>query len=214
LKSEAFSGQPNIVEAILADANGFHYDVVVYIGRFQPFHLGHLILLLRALRLGKTVILVLGSDSNERTLKNPLLALERALMVSLSLPADAAQRVRFVAVPDCQTNDEWVAAVQEAVARRARGARRVALLGHFKDESSYYLNHFPDWRLESVERANELDATAVRNVMFDLAVPIQARLTKLRDMMPAGALPFLKDWMETADFELLAMEHVARVAAT
>lgn len=197
-------------EKLLPAANDYPYDVVIYIGRFQPFHLGHLLMLLRALRKGALVVLVLGSDSDERTLKNPLLALERALTVSLSLPVDAAGRVVFAAVPDFQSNDDWVTAVREAVARRVpEAASRIALLGHFKDESSYYLNHFPDWTLESVERVNELDATAVRNVLFDADLSAEARFKQLQEMVPAGVATFLQDWVTTDDYERLAAGHRA-----
>ena len=36
-------------------------DVAVYVGRFQPFHLGHLALLKHALEIAPTVVLVIGS---------------------------------------------------------------------------------------------------------------------------------------------------------
>jgi bifunctional NMN adenylyltransferase/nudix hydrolase len=202
---------PTLVAAAVARA--FKHDVAVYIGRFQPFHIGHLVLLLQALALGKKVVVVLGSDSDERTLKNPLFAPERQHVIVTSLSAPDAQRVVFAAVPDFQDNAAWVAAVQAAVAEHAPGAEKVALIGHFKDASSYYLNHFPDWALESVERANSLDATAVRNVMFDQRRPLAARFEHLASMMPAGALPFMQDWMQTPDFELLAHEHTTQLAA-
>lgn len=202
---------PTLVAAAVAGA--FKHDVVVYIGRFQPFHLGHLALLLQALALGKLVVMILGSESHERTLKNPLFAGERQLSIAGSLTAADAQRVVFSAVPDFQDNDSWVAAVQDAVAAHAPGAQSVALIGHFKDASSYYLNHFPAWHLESVERANDLDATTVRNVMFDQRRPLAARREQLQGMMPAGALAFIEDWMLTPDFELLADAHSSQLAA-
>lgn len=202
---------PTLVAAAVASA--FKHDVVVYIGRFQPFHTGHLALLLQALALGKKVVMILGSDSGERTLKNPLFAGERQQSIAGSLTAADAQRVVFSAVPDFRDNDAWVAAVRAAVAEHAPDGQKVALLGHFKDASSYYLNHFPAWSLESVERANELDATAVRNVMFDQRRPLAARIAQLQGMMPAGALAFMQDWMLTPDFEQLADEHSSQLAA-
>lgn len=196
-----------------AVAHAFKHDVVVYIGRFQPFHTGHLVLLLQALALGQKVVVVLGSDSTERSLKNPLLSSERQHVITSSLSAHDAQRVMFAAVPDCHANVAWVEAVQAAVAACAPGAEKVALIGHFKDASSYYLNHFPAWRLESVERANSLDATAVRNVMFDTRRSLPARIAHLEGMVPAGALSFMRDWMQTPDFELLAHEHTQQLVA-
>lgn len=189
------------------------YDAVVYIGRYQPFHTGHLALLLQALLMGATVIVVIGSAGAERSLKNPLLADERVSMISRALSPEMLARVRFVAVPDFQDNSDWVAAVQGAVSSQAPGAKSVALLGHVKDASGYYLNQFPGWCLERAERANELDATAVRQVLFDQTRTHEARFAQLQYMLPAGALDFIWEWMGTPDFEALADEHTALFAA-
>lgn len=188
------------------------YDTVVYIGRFQPFHTGHLALLLQALAMGLTVVVVVGSAGGARSLKNPLLADERIALMTRALTPEQAARVRFVAMPDFEDNDSWVAAVQNAVASQVPEAATVALLGHFKDASSYYLNHFPGWSLESAERANPLDATAVRAVMFDQTRTPADRFDQLQHMLPAGALDFVWEWMGTPEFEALADEHTSQIA--
>ncbi|KVP96732.1 hypothetical protein WJ97_12695 [Burkholderia ubonensis] len=182
----------------------YPYDVVVYIGRFEPYHTGHHALVHQALALGRQVVLVLGSAGEPRSRKNPFFAAEREAMIAASVAGADAQRLLFTAVQDFGDNDAWVAAVHAAVESKAPGAARVALIGHFKDASSYYLNHFPSWRLESVGRANELDATTVRNVMFDHTRTLEARLQTLQDMVPAGALTFIKQWMTTEGFRTLA----------
>ncbi|KVP17098.1 adenylyltransferase/cytidyltransferase family protein [Burkholderia ubonensis] len=178
----------------------YAYDVVVYIGRFEPYHTGHHILVQQALALGRQVVLVLGSAGQMRSRKNPFYAAEREAMIAGSMAGADAQRLLFAPVPDFHDNAAWVEAVQLAVSVKAPGATRVALLGHFKDESSYYLNHFPAWQLESVERANELDATTVRNVMFDQARPLEDRLAQLKGMVPAGALAVIAPWMASEAF--------------
>jgi len=187
----------------------YKYDVIVYIGRFEPYHTGHDALVRLGLLLGKIVVIVLGSADEPRTRKNPLAALEREMLMSGCFTGADRARLRFAAVADTGDNESWVADVQAAVAQKAPGAARIALLGHFKDASSYYLNHFPTWHLESVSRANELDATTVRKVMFDQTRTLEARIEQLRGMVPAGALAFLEQWMSTDDFRALAEKEVA-----
>jgi bifunctional NMN adenylyltransferase/nudix hydrolase len=182
----------------------YKYDVIVYIGRFEPYHTGHDALVRLGLLLGKIVIIVLGSADEPRSRKNPLSALEREMMIAGCFTGADLKRLRFAAVADTGDNESWVADVQAAVAQKAPGAARVALLGHFKDASSYYLNHFPTWHLESVSRANELDATAVRKVMFDQTRTLDSRIAQMQDMVPAAALDFLEQWMSTDDFSALA----------
>ena len=53
------------------------FDVLIYIGRFQPFHQGHLAMLQVALSKAPRVIVVLGSAGGPRTTKNPFTAEER-----------------------------------------------------------------------------------------------------------------------------------------
>lgn len=59
-------------------ANQHATDVAVLIGRFQPFHRGHVVLLQRALVSAPTVVLVLGSSFQARNAKNPFTWEERA----------------------------------------------------------------------------------------------------------------------------------------
>jgi bifunctional NMN adenylyltransferase/nudix hydrolase len=186
------------------DDKKYKYDVIVYIGRFEPYHTGHDALVRLGLLLGKTVVIVLGSAGEPRSRKNPLFALEREMMIAGCFTGTDRARLRFAAVADTGDNESWVADVQAAVDQKAPGAARVALLGHFKDASSYYLNHFPTWHLESVSRANELDATTVRKVMFDQTRSLDARIAQLQTMVPTGALAFLKQWLSTDDFLALA----------
>jgi len=52
----------------------YKFDYLVYIGRFQPFHLAHMQTIKIALQQSQYVILALGSAQNERNTKNPFLA--------------------------------------------------------------------------------------------------------------------------------------------
>ena len=57
------------------------YDIGMIIGRFQPFHLGHSIILERALYQCNKVIVVIGSAQESRTPLNPLSAAEREQLI-------------------------------------------------------------------------------------------------------------------------------------
>ena len=57
------------------------FDYLVLIGRFQPFHNGHLAVLQHALRLADKVIVLVGSAGQPRTTRNPFNAGERAVMI-------------------------------------------------------------------------------------------------------------------------------------
>jgi bifunctional NMN adenylyltransferase/nudix hydrolase len=178
-------------------------DVAVLVGRFQPFHGAHLALLQRALAVGRRCIVVIGSAHQARTPKNPFTWAERAEMIRLALPEDERERVRFLPVRDYYDEARWVRAVRHGVAQLAGEAagRRVVLVGHFKDATSGYLDAFPGWTLESVERLGGADGTHLRDAFFAAAPDedhpegsVQEALGAFVDQVPAATVGFLRAW--------------------
>ena len=181
-------------------------DLAVLIGRFQPFHLGHAHLLAKALASAPRVVVVLGSSFQARNAKNPFTWKERAAMISAALPLEARGRVAFAAVRDYYDDSRWADAVHAAVAREEHGAANIALVGHFKDASSYYLNHFPRWHSVVVPPEQDLDATSVRRVLFE-ADDLDVSLGVLEDIVPLAVRQYLKAWAMLPHYAGLAEEH-------
>ncbi|MGM9489763.1 bifunctional nicotinamide-nucleotide adenylyltransferase/Nudix hydroxylase [Ideonella sp. YS5] len=172
-------------------------DVAVLIGRFQPFHNAHLVLLQRALEVAPRCVVVIGSAHQARSPKNPFTWTERAEMIRLTLPEADRARVSFLAVRDHYDEARWVQAVREGVAGLLQGTRsaNMALVGHFKDATSQYLRGFPGWALISVERLPGADGTHLRDALFGAApADIDAMLGSLVDQAPPSTLAFLRAW--------------------
>ena len=104
------------------------HDVAVYVGRFQPFHAGHLALLQQALALAGRCVVVIGSAHQARTPKNPFTWRERAEMIRLALPEAERERVDFVPVRDYYDEARWVRAVRAQVGALCGGSAKVALI--------------------------------------------------------------------------------------
>src|SRR4051812_32229210 len=190
-------------------------DLAILVGRFQPFHGAHLALLQRALAVAPQCIVVIGSAHQARTPKNPFTWAERAEMIRLALPEADRERVRFLAVRDYYDEARWVRAVRHGVAGLAGdpAPRRVVLVGHFKDATSGYLDAFPGWGLESVERLGGADGTHLRDALFAAAPDddhpqgtLEAALGAFVDQMPASTVGFLRAWAALPYFEPLAEE--------
>lgn len=152
------------------------FDALVFIGRMQPFHSGHEAIIRRGLELAEEVIVVLGSSFSPRTPKNPFTFEERKAMVTTVFPS----RVKVVPVIDYPYNDnKWIAAVQSVVrsalphTNDPEKYRKVGLIGHSKDSSSYYINIFNGWKPVNVPAWNNpdtgevLNATDIRKAMFE-----------------------------------------------
>src|SRR5579863_7060301 len=58
------------------------YDHLVFIGRFQPFHLGHKHVVDTALKMAKNVIILVGSANSSRNSRNPFTFEERKEMIT------------------------------------------------------------------------------------------------------------------------------------
>lgn len=204
----------------------YDFDYLVFIGRFQPFHNGHLEVLRRALRLSEKVVVLLGSARRPRTIKDPWNIAERTVMISACFPeAVAAGRLLFEPILDRMYNDQqWAAGVQAAVQNATGGnvassnatnpAARIGIIGHTKDRSSFYLRMFPQWELIDVPNIAGLSATEIRSYLLDC--PLQQGEPQALDqgtaMLVQSAVPgpvnaFLERFRDTPYFAPLLEEY-------
>jgi len=86
----------------------------LYVGRFQPFHMGHLSAVKAVLEDVDELVIVVGSAQYSHTMANPFTAGERLVMVRLALEeADMdSSRVWVVPVPDVHLHMLWVSALE------------------------------------------------------------------------------------------------------
>lgn len=148
------------------------YSAAVIIGRFQPFHNGHKYLIEQAFIHADRVLVLVGSSNRAATFKNPFTFEERRDMIMNSIHPISAQwekRISVQALDDFPYNDEkWVAQIQSKVDRFCDGATKsVTMVGYKKDQSTYYLDYFSQWGFVEVDYKDKLDATDVREVIFE-----------------------------------------------
>ena len=86
----------------------------LYVGRFQPFHLGHLKAIQEILKETEELVIVIGSAQYSHNIINPFTAGERLVMIRRALKeADVdSSRVWIVPVPDVHLHMLWVAALE------------------------------------------------------------------------------------------------------
>jgi len=85
----------------------------LYVGRFQPFHLGHLEAIRHILKKVDTVVIAIGSAQYSHTLENPFTAGERLTMSRLALDEAGIPANKYFLVPilDINVHRLWVASV-------------------------------------------------------------------------------------------------------
>ena len=200
------------------------HDLAVFVGRFQPFHKGHLALLQHALSEAQRCIVVIGSAFHARSPRHPFSWQQRAEMIRRALPETDRERVSFVPVRDHHEDAPWIAEVRQAIAsaNKANTAKAattftagstgstdatgsapttVLLVGHRKDATTAYLDWFPEWQLTTLSVASTATARAARDALFGATDD-----GPLRAMVPLPAFDFLAIWRNEPTFAALQEE--------
>jgi len=82
----------------------------IFVGRFQPFHLGHIATIKFALEKVEELVIVIGSAQISHEMRNPFTAGERIQMIKDSLDAEQGidiKRILMIPVPDVSFHPLW-----------------------------------------------------------------------------------------------------------
>lgn len=174
----------------------YTFDYLVFIGRFQPFHLAHMQTIEIALQQSQKLILALGSAQAERNIKNPFLAAERERMILSNFSEQDQQRIEFVHVIDVYNDTKWVQLLKDLVNQVVFPHSKVGLIGHFKDDSSYYLRLFPEWQMVELDSLKDsISATPLREAYYRGEVQTE--------FFPQGTVKFLDEFQQTQIYRQL-----------
>ena len=178
------------------------YDTLVLIGRFQPIHNAHLDIIKRATALCDQLVIVTGSANQPRTYKNPFTSDERARMIKAAA-GGLSMLISIEANPDTIYNDQaWAVRVQSLVAKHTKPGAKVGIIGHKKDDSSFYLDMFPQWGFENVELIEFLSAVDIRDLYFRE----DANYKFLKGVVPETTYNFLLDFAHTDEYRQIIKE--------
>jgi len=86
----------------------------LFVGRFQPFHLGHLAAIKYVLKKVDELVIVIGSAQYSHRRNNPFTAGERLVMVRKALEEAGVDcsKIWIVPVPDVHLHMLWVSSVE------------------------------------------------------------------------------------------------------
>jgi bifunctional NMN adenylyltransferase/nudix hydrolase len=176
------------------------YDYSVFIGRFQPPHKAHIEAIQRALEFSQNVLIIIGSANAAQNIKNPFTDIERDKMICNALEATGVTSSRYsnAFVSDqLYSMNGWIADVQRVIKKRTSGS--VCLAGHHKDDSSFYLDVFPEYDFVEIGNIHDnLSSTAIREGLFEHKLVF--------DALPNGVKDYLYNWVTTQEYERLRDE--------
>lgn len=176
------------------------HKFAIFIGRFSPFHLGHLDVIKQALSKAEQLIILTGSHNRARNIKNPWSSEERATMILSALSTEEKKCTKIIAIKDYLYNDQmWILNIQNKIAEATNYSNDIALIGFESDESSYYLKLFPKWKFYSCPTKYNFHATEIRDKLFS------------EGQVPEGFVAdevksYLVGWLKTLQYSQLKEE--------
>ncbi len=191
-------------------SNNKAFDFLVFIGRFQPFHKGHLAVIEVGLKQAEQLIILCGSAHQPRSARNPWIVSEREAMIRGAVSESDNPHIHVAPLMDIVYNDEsWVRNVQATINGMVTAHHsvphkqpKVGLIGHSKDHSSYYLNLFPQWGAVQVENYQGISSTPIREAIFADDGGIEAR-----KLLPESVQTSMAEFCSTDAYVEVKGEH-------
>jgi bifunctional NMN adenylyltransferase/nudix hydrolase len=175
------------------------HDVLVLIGRFQPFGRNHLDMLRQAVaKRPRKIIILVGSAKTARSPRNPFTYAERYAMIHSAIVDDLIlknENIVIRALADkTYDNEGWVDQVNEQIYAETTEKDRIAIFGHPKDvNTQWYLDMFGPL-YDSVTGTpfmvddRVMDASTVRAILFnptlDPDMSLRINSINLAEMLP------------------------------
>lgn len=149
------------------------------IGRFQPFHLGHLTALNFALSKVDRLWIGLGSSNKPLQKNNPFSAEERKKMILSSIDDSVKNKIEIYFIPDFENHQKWVSHIDSIVPKFD--------IVFTNDEMTKYLYEKRKTKVSQIPFAqrDRLSGTNIRDqILCD---------QPWEDLVPEGTKNFLKE---------------------
>ncbi len=181
------------------------YDILVFIGRFQPLHIGHEAVINYALERAERVVILVGSSNRARSPRNPWTFDERHEMIRLTFHWEVEnKKLEIFPLPDYLYNDNaWLTKVRDIISfseEHAVGRSKTAIIGYQKDRSTYYLGMLCDYEVVAWDKQPTFNSTEIRDDYFRFS-------PRLPEICNKVVKNFMVDFWDTVHYEWLVREH-------
>ncbi len=131
----------------------------LFVGRFQPFHYGHLYAIQKILEEAEELIIVVGSAQMSHEPDNPFTAGERIEMISAALNEANIDKKRYMLIPiaDAPSHRTWVSYVESQTPRFEVVYSNQALTRRLLIEAGYDVRSIP------LHNRSRFEATEIRS---------------------------------------------------
>lgn len=166
------------------------FKIAIFIGRFQPFHNGHLFIANKALEIAEKLVFLCGSANINKSFRNPWNFQERNMMIESIFYNK--KNVVILPLNDEYTDELWLFNIKNTLYKYKKNNydnnRDICTIGHVKDYTSHYLNFFNNFiKMENFHNINSSD---IRN---ELKKKEKRDLIYLKSILPNTIFNMMKD---------------------
>lgn len=178
------------------------YDTAIVVGRFQIPHNAHVELIRTAQSIADNVLVIIGSVNSPRTIKDPFNFTERSQMLSLALSEwhdkQSSVPIKFRGIEDRKyNNQQWMTNMRSIIDVNTEG--RCVIVGHHKDESSFYLDMFPEYDVHEIDKIEDYNSTEYRDMYFGKG--------EISEHLPTSIQEYLEGFINSNEYETLVNEY-------
>ena len=144
----------------------------VFIGRFQPFHLGHVHCVKQILKETTELILAIGSAQFSHTLQNPFTAGERITMIRAAMDEANIDASKYYLIPirDLRIHDLWVSHLVSQTPHFKTVYSNEPVTSRLFREAGYRVEPIPFYDRETYS-ATEIRAKIIHGEKWENLVP-------------------------------------------
>lgn len=189
----------------------YRYDAGLMLGRFQLVTLGHLAGVMAMAEAARIPVVGNGSVNQSRDTRNPWTFDERREMWEAAIPLETLKRVRFFGQEDLGNPLRWASAVEHRMTKELAelgvhaDEASIALFGHRKDATTFYLDDFPAYILEQLPNVDGINASDLRETYFRMA-DFDEWAATAGGRVPEGVIDWLRSFRRDPAFARLAEE--------
>ena len=142
----------------------------LFIGRFQPFHLGHLSDIKDALKEVDELVIAIGSSQHSGTKENPFSTEERIKMIEDTLIGENMGNYTIYPIPDIGNDKKWVEHVEVLIPKFG-----VVFTGNELTERLFKEKNYKVRRVKFIEgiTATEIRKRMISNESWEELVPLE-----------------------------------------
>lgn len=157
------------------------YKIALFIGRFQPFHKGHLYSLNKCFELAEKVIVGVGSSQESGTDKNPWNYEQRKRMIE-----SLGEKIEIVGVPDLFNDEKWGGQIIDLIGQYGYQPSEVVGVGNNEWTNRIMRSRGIAVHETGLYQRDELEGIKIREL-------IKRQDTNWRDRVPSSVVKYIED---------------------